>query len=85
MANVTLPARTWVDLYAATGFTVGVQIETINLTPNDVRLAATAAEPTVSDGHIPLPYRSGKGVNDAGDPGAWALCVAGGAIDVREA
>lgn len=85
MANVTLPARTWVDLYDATGITVGVQIEAINLTPNDVRLAATSVEPTVNDDHIPLTYRSGKGLNDAGDPGAWALCVAGGAVDVREA
>lgn len=84
MANVALPARTWVDLYAATGIVVGTQIEVLNLTPNSVRLASTEFEPTVSDDHVPLPFRAAKGVNDAGDDGAWALCVAGGGVDVKE-
>jgi len=84
MSNVILPARTWVDLYAATGFTVGVQLNTVNLTPNDVRLVATENEPVASDSHIPLLFGRGTGQNDIGDPGAWALCVAGGAIDVAE-
>lgn len=84
MTNVVLPERTWVDLYVEAGIVVGTQIEVVNLTPNDVRLASTAAEPTPSDDHLPLPYRSAKGVNDAGDLGAWALCVAGGGVDVKE-
>ena len=84
MSNVKLPARTWVDLYAATGITVGVQIKTINITPNDVRLADTATEPTPNDDHIPLLFGRGVFENDIGDAGAWAMCVAGGAIDVKE-
>jgi hypothetical protein len=84
MANVSLPARTWVNLYAATGIVVGTQIEVVNLTPNSVRLAATLAQPTVNDDHLPLEFRTTKGINDAGDAGAWALCVAGGGVDVKE-
>ena len=85
MTNVTLPMNEWVDLYDATGITVGVQINSVNLTPNSVRLASTASEPTISDDHLPLEFRSGVAQNDTGDPGAWALCVGGGAIDVVEA
>ena len=84
MANVTLPAGVWVDLYDATGFTVGAQIETLNITPNDVRLAYSAATPVVADNHVPLLFGRGSARNTSGDPGAWALCVAGGAIDVQE-
>ena len=54
MANVTLPAAQWVDLYAATGIVVGNQIEVLNITPNDVRLASTAIEPTPADDHVPV-------------------------------
>ena len=85
MTNVVLPKRTWVNLYTAASITVGTQINSINLTPNDVRLASTTAEPVLTDDHLPLIYRSGVGQNDAGDTGAWAFCLAGGAIDVVEA
>lgn len=85
MANVVLPARTWVDLYDSTGIVVGTKITVLNITPNDVRLAASAATPTVSDDHVPVPYGRGLAVNESGDAGAWALCVAGGSCDVREA
>ena len=83
MSNVILPAGIWVDLYAATGLTVGDQIDILNITPNDVRLVSSATEPSGTDDHVPVPYRSGIGRNTLGDPGAWALCVGGGAVDVR--
>ena len=82
--NVELPEGTWVNLYAATGIVVGVQIDVVNLTPNDCRMASTAAEPTVSDDHVPLLFGRGKVQNDVGDAGAWALCVGGGGVDVKE-
>lgn len=85
MVNVVLPRNQWVDLYDETGITVGSQINSVNLTANDVRLAATANEPTVTDDHVILAFRAGVAQNDTGDPGAWALCVGGGAIDVEEA
>lgn len=85
MANVKLPARTWVDLYAATGITVGVQINTINLTSNDIRLAETATEPTGLTDHIPLLFGRGTAQNDVADAGAWAFCMSGGGVDVEVA
>ena len=84
MTNVTLPKRTWVDLYDATGITPGTQIQVMNITPNDVRLAATALEPTPPYDHVPLLFGRGSLVNETTDAGAWALCLAGGAVDVRE-
>ena len=81
--NVNLPARTWVDLYDATGITVGVQISVLNITSRPVRLASTAIEPVATDDHIPLPFNDTK-MNAAGDAGAWAFSVAGGAVDVVE-
>lgn len=81
--NVTLPPRTPVNLYASTGITVGTQISTLNLTPSDVRLYWTVGAPNASDDHVVLLYGRGMGVNDAGDPGAWAMSVAGSEIDVK--
>jgi hypothetical protein len=83
--NVTLPERTYVDLYAETGITVGVQIEVLNIATNDVRLYATASTPDPkSDDHLPLAKDREAARNQIGDPGAWAISVAGGAVDVRE-
>ena len=84
MTNVVLPEGEWVDLYDATGIVVGVQIDVVNMTPNDVRLASTAAEPVPADDHTPLLFGRAIGQNDDADPGAWAMCVAGGAVDVTE-
>ena len=86
MAIVKLPPRTFVNLYAATGFTVGVQLATLNITPNDVSLYASENEPDPkTDAHVPLLFGRSTGLNDVGDAGAWAICVGGGAIQVREA
>ncbi len=79
--NVTLPARTPVDLYAATGFTIGAQLTSINLTSGDVRLSVLESELT-SDHVVIGPYMSAT--NDDGDAGAWAMSVSGGSINVKE-
>lgn len=84
MSNVKLPPGIYVDLYDATGITVGDKIEALNITPNDVSLFSTVAQPNGSEDHIPLLFGRGKGQNDAGDVGAWAVCVGGGAIDIKE-
>lgn len=78
--NVDLPARTTVDLYAATGITVGLQIKVTNLTTRDVRLSESS--PGIVNNHIPIgPYTQAQ--NDVGDPGAFALCVGGGGVNVE--
>ena len=83
MEIVKLPAGVWVDLYAATGINVGVQLDVINVTPNDVKLSSTVGEPTPTDPNLPLLFNS-KAVCDQSSLGAWAMCVAGGAISVRK-
>ena len=83
--NISLPARTFVDVYDATGITVGTQLIFTNLTPNDVRLHDSATIPVVGDDHFPLLFGRGSVLNETGDAGSWAMCVAGGAIDVKEA
>lgn len=85
MANVILPAETYVDLYAATGITVGTVIKVVNLTPNTVQLFSTAAIPAPGDDVFALPFRSNGVENDSGDSGAWARCVSRGAVDVKTA
>lgn len=80
--NVKLPKRTAVDLYAATGITVGNKIKVSNLTTGDARLSESEAG-LVND-HVPLgPYA--QALNDLGDPGAWALSTGGGGVNVVEA
>ena len=83
MEIVKLPARTWINLYAATGINVGVQLDVINVTPNDVKLSSTVGEPISTDPHLPLLFNS-KAVCDQSSLGAWAMCVSGGAINVRK-
>ena len=85
MANVKLPPMIWVDVYAATGITVGAVVEVGNLTRNDVRLVASDVTPTPADDHAILVGGRGiTAINETGDPGAWALCSGGGTINVRE-
>jgi hypothetical protein len=83
MTNVVLPSNTYVDLYASTGIAVGLSITVTSITPRDVSLYYTAAAPTPADEHVNLSYGVGSYTNDAGDPGAWALCVISGAVDVK--
>lgn len=82
LPNVTLPANVWVDLYAATGITVGDQILTQNLGSVGIRLHSSAAIPTV-DGF----RRAASGqeaINDAMDAGAWAYSpVVDGLVNVK--
>lgn len=159
--NVELPANTWVDLYTATGFTVGNILEVENITPNDARVVSktnsvsvsnltiaggvatatvastadmltgdllgiagavntetddelngdkiitvengtqfsypstsadqvatgtitTITYPTARDDHLPVIFRSKCVQNETGAPGAWALCVGGGAVNVTD-
>lgn len=80
MPNIPLPKGAAIDLYAAASITVGVKIQTSNLTSNDVRLSTSEAG-LVND-HIPLGPRE-QAVNDSGDTGAFALSVGGGGVNVR--
>ena len=83
MSTVKLPDSVHIDLYVATGIPAGTKIVATNITPNDVNLYHSQNQPTKVDTHLPLIYGRDKGVNDTNDLAAWALCVGGGAIDVK--
>ena len=82
--DVPCPPNTWVDIYASTGIIVGTQITAVNNGSNDVRLAATLAQPTGATAHAVSRSDSVKFSNNVGDPGAWALCIGGGSLYVYE-
>lgn len=84
LPDVTLPAKTPVDLYAATGITVGTKVRVQNITSSDVRVHVGATTPTmgVSGGALLIPSQSGE--NTQGDSGLWAWSVTGGAVQVVE-
>lgn len=81
MSNVTLPPKTPVDLYAATGIAVGTVITASNLGTGDIRLSTS--ELGLQDDYIPLNAYE-QAVNKATDPGAWAYSVGGAGVNVKE-
>lgn len=72
--NLTI-GSTYVDLYAATGITVGTKIKIQICTATGlVQLGVKATAPT-SDQDGVIYARPGEWlINSAGDPGAWARC-----------
>lgn len=75
LLNVALPANTWVNLYAATGITVGVKIAVQNLGSNTIRLAVKATEPLTTDGFNELTPGDAQYQNQDADSGAWAFSL----------
>lgn len=82
MPNVTLPAGTAVELYAATGITPGTQLVVSGITDAIVRLAVTQAG-TLDDYVVVSGYE--QATNKATDNEAWALSFTGAGINIREA
>lgn len=79
--NVNLPPNTPVDLYVATGVSVGTQIKVTVTGGGDVRLAMSQAG--LTNDYITLKtYMSAD--NSATDTGAWALSTSGAGVNVRE-
>lgn len=79
--NVKLPARTPVDLYSATGITVGSQLKINVIGAGDVRLSGSETG-LVTDHIVLKTYDSAT--NDTGDTGAWSSSVSGSAVNVKE-
>jgi len=84
LPDVTLPAKTPVNLYAETGITVGTKVRVQNITSSDVRVHVGTVAPTmgVSGAGLLVPGQSGE--NTQGDSGLWAWSVTGGAVQVVE-
>jgi len=70
--NVPLPAGVWVDLYDATGITVGVKLSVQNLGSSTIQLVVKATEPLVTDGFNELVPGNEQYQNQDADSGAWA-------------
>jgi hypothetical protein len=87
--NIKLTANTWIDLYAATGITVGVQITVENLASTPVKLHTSAGLPTPTDaksdetGAFSLLQGFSTSVNAVGDSGAWACSDSDGLLNTR--
>ena len=82
---ISLPERTWVDIYNSTGISVGTQLIIQNRRDDDVFLSESATEPTGSINDIGGNQLVGKVffTNDPGNIGAWAYSVKGGSIQVE--
>ena len=83
LANVIIPAKTPVDLYAATGIAVGTQISVQNITSGDVRVYSGATSPNISTAGSSLLRPGITARNDASDAGAWAWSVLPSAVNVK--
>lgn len=83
---ITLPTNTWVDIYDATGITVGVQIILQNTGSNVVILSESATEPDVKfnttgfNKVIPDEFL----ISDTAPIGIWAYAKAGSRLQVEE-
>lgn len=85
LTNIDLTAGEWIDLYAASGITVGDAINVENIGVCDVYLAVQAAQPDKDhDAYNVLQRFNGVRLkNTIGDAGAWAFCPnVGGKVNV---
>lgn len=82
--SVLIDARTWVDIYADTGITVGVKLIIQNTSDGDVKLSESLGEPTSTTGYnsiSPFTY-----LTSAITPiGVWAYSSRGARLQVEEA
>lgn len=79
---VTIPKNTWVDLYDATGITIGVQLIIQNTGSSESKLVESLAEPTEASGFNLIPPRDYL-TNAASAVGAWAFSDTGTTLQVE--
>lgn len=82
--DVKLPAKTPVDLYAATGIAVGTQIYVQNNSTSDIRLYSGATAPTMGEAGSVLLRPGVPASNFATDLGAWAWSSNATSIQVSD-
>lgn len=83
LAPVEIPPNTWIDLYASTGITVGVEITFQNVGSSEVITTESLAEPLSIDGHNSLETRKFFS-NTSGNIGAWAFSFLGSTLQVEQ-
>ena len=80
---IHIEPKTWVNVYDASGFSVGTQLLIQNTGKSDVLMCVQADQPTDLNAYNafqPHSYFS----NEQGDSGAWAYSVTGTKIQVQE-
>ena len=82
LSPVEIPSNTWVDLYAATGISVGTQITFQNVGSSEVITTESLLEPVSVDGHNTLEARKFFS-NTASNIGAWAFSLLGSTLQVE--
>ena len=83
--NVRVPANSWVNLYTASGLSVGTQLQIQNVGQTRILLHTGATEPNATDGFNILPENSDPYVNQTSSSGEWAMSVdADGSVNVGE-
>lgn len=83
LTPVSIPADTWVDLYNATGITIGVQLIVQNIGNNNAKLSESLAEPIQSTGHNVI-SPGGYLTNSLTAVGAWGYSGSGTSLQVEE-
>ena len=84
LQNLVIVPQVWLDVYSESGLAIGTQIIVQNVGVCDVYLVAAASEPQGLAAHQII-QRGQEAINEYGDSGAWAFCLAGGAINLRVA
>lgn len=81
MPNVKLDRGVAVELYAETGITPGAKVQVYNNDSTTVKLSSS--EIGLENDYVNVGSLDSF-CNDAGDAEAWAICLSGGLINVKE-
>ena len=84
LPQVVLPSKQWVDLYDATGITLGTQIIIQNTGGNEARLVESLAQPELNSGYNVL-YDTEYLTSASTPVGSWAYAHTGTTLHVEEA
>lgn len=86
LPNITVDSESWIDLYDASGITVGNQLVVQNVGQTRILLHTGASAPDDTVGFNVLPVNSIPYVNQENSTGEWAKSVdADGSVNVGEA
>ena len=84
LPSVRLLSKQWVDLYVASGITVGAKLIVQNLSGHDARIVEASSQPSTNDGYNII--EAGGFLTSADDPvGVWAYAYPGVMLQVEEA
>jgi len=81
---VDIPTNTWIDLYVATGITVGTKIIIQNTGTNNIKLVEDSAEPDISTTGYNTITPKEFFTNADSNVGAWAYSSTDGRLQIEE-